>query len=574
MADLSRFKQVNLVDFEFGSAPGSHPAPVCVVFHDLVSGRRQRIRQDELLRMPAPPYDCGPNSLFVAYYSSAELTCHIALGWPMPRNILDLFAEFRCETNGTGQRASLLDALVFFGLRAISAAEKTAMRDLILGGGPWSEEEWAAILDYCQSDVDALALLLPALLPRVNLELALIRGRFMSAAASMESTGVPIDVELLDRLRLRWDDIQGDVIREMDVDGIYDEDGSFRVEWWEQWLIKNGIPWPRLKSGSLALDKDSFKAMSETYPAVMPIKELRKTLSQITHLYSLNIGPDRRNRCLLSAFGASTGRNTPKAKEFIFNKPAWFRGLIKPEPGIGLAYIDYSQQELAIAAFLSGDLAMQRAYLSGDFYIGAAIEAGAAPPGATKHSHPAIREAFKSVSLGTLYGMGPALLAQKIGQPLYAARDLLELHRRTFKTYWEWSTRIMDTAALTRELHTRLGWKLHLGGSVPRSPGSIGNFPVQANASEMLRLACIAATEAGISVCAPIHDALLVEAPVAELPDVVAKTKELMAAAGAAILGGQPLRSDAKLVLPPGRYEDPKGAHMWKVVMGAMGRLK
>ncbi len=573
-AGLGRFKSINLVDFEFGAAPGSNPAPVCLVVRDLVSGRVRRIWRDDLVKLREAPFECGPDSLFVAYYASAEIGCFIELGWPKPANVLDLFAEFRCQTNtGAKKSSSLLGALIHFGLPAMEAVEKTAMRDLILGGGPWTGEEQTAILDYCQSDVDSMALLLPALLPKINLELALIRGRFMGAAAEMEHTGVPIDVELLGQLRARWDDIQADVIREMDVDDIYDG-ATFRKERWAQWLIAKGIPWPQTKAGALMLDKDTFSDMAAVYPVVAPIKELRKTLSQITHLYSLSVGPDNRNRCLLSAFGASTGRNTPRGKEFIFNKPAWFRGLIKPEPGIALAYVDYSQQELAIAAFLSGDLAMQRAYLSGDFYIGFAIEAGVAPKGATKQSHAGIREAFKSVSLGVLYGMGPGLLAQKIGKSVHDAREQLELHRRTFKTYWAWSSRITDTAALTRELHTRLGWQLHLDGSVPRSPGSIGNFPVQANAAEMLRVAAIAVTEAGIAVAAPIHDALLIQAPVGELDEVVQQVQQLMAQAGAAILGGQPLRTDVKVVLPPARYEDPKGVHMWRVVMGALERLK
>jgi DNA polymerase-1 len=40
---------------------------------------------------------------------------------------------------------------------------------------------------------------------------------------------------------------------------------------------------------------------------------------------------------------------------------------------------------------------------------------------------------------------------------------------------------------------------------------------MQGNGSEMLRLACCLATEAGIRVCAPVHDAILIEAPLEEL---------------------------------------------------------
>jgi hypothetical protein len=65
--------------------------------------------------------------------------------------------------------AGLLGALAHFGLDGIGAVEKDEMRDLVLRGGPWTDTERAAILDYCESDVAALARLLPAMLPTVDL---------------------------------------------------------------------------------------------------------------------------------------------------------------------------------------------------------------------------------------------------------------------------------------------------------------------------------------------------------------------------------------------------------------------
>ena len=56
-------------------------------------------------------------------------------------------------------------------------------------GGPWSADERAGILDYCERDVDALARLLPAMLPKIDLPRALLRGRYMAAAARMEHSG-------------------------------------------------------------------------------------------------------------------------------------------------------------------------------------------------------------------------------------------------------------------------------------------------------------------------------------------------------------------------------------------------
>ena len=42
------------------------------------------------------------------------------------------------------------------------------MRELALRGGPWMDEEKPALLDYCESDVVALARLLPRLEPHIE----------------------------------------------------------------------------------------------------------------------------------------------------------------------------------------------------------------------------------------------------------------------------------------------------------------------------------------------------------------------------------------------------------------------
>ena len=153
---LDGFREIVLVDFEFGSGHGERPQPVCLVAWELRSGRKLRLWRDQFGQ--APPYATDANTLFVAYYAPAELSCHLALGWPTPVRILDLFAEFRCATNGleTPNGHGLIGALTYFGLDTIGVVEKKAMVDLILRGGPWDSAEQQAILEYCESDVAAL----------------------------------------------------------------------------------------------------------------------------------------------------------------------------------------------------------------------------------------------------------------------------------------------------------------------------------------------------------------------------------------------------------------------------------
>jgi hypothetical protein len=521
------------VDFEFVAHAGERPNPVCLVAQELRSGRQVRLWHDQFGRAPSYPVD--DESLFVAYYASAELGCHLVLGWPMPARILDLFTEFRDHTNGLPTTAgnSLLGALAHFGIDGIGSTEKDSMRELVMRGGSRSVEERAAILEYCASDVVALGRLLPAMLPTVDLPRALLRGRYMAAAAAMEHNGTPIDTSMLARLRLGWTGIQDQLIAAIDADyGFYDG-RRFKSDRFAAWLAARDIPWPRQPSGHLALDDDTFRQQSRAYPAVSPLRELRKALADL-RLNDLAVGCDGRNRTILSAFRSRTGRNQPSNSKSIFGPSVWLRSLIKPPLGYAVAYIDWSQQEFGIAAALSGDPAMQAAYLSGDPYLAFAVQAGAVPADATKQTHRTERERFKQCVLAVQYGMEAASLALRIGQPPIVARDLLDAHRQTYPTFWTWSDSAVDTAILTGALHTRFGWHLRIG--TESNPRSLRNYPMQANGAEMLRIACCLATERGVEVCTPIHDAILIASRLERLDADIAITRAAMAEASRAVL--------------------------------------
>ena len=564
---------VYLVDFEFHPSrgrEGNPPVPVCMVVREWPSGGTRRYWQDDLKAMVTAPFPTGDKALCVAYYASAEMDCFDVLGWTLPDHVLDLFAEFRCLTNGLrlAHGSGLLGALMHFGLPTIGGEQKDAMRDLVLTGGPWSPADQLAILDYCESDVVALAELLSTMQDQIDWPRALLRGRYMKAVSHIQMNGVPLDTPTLVKLLDQWNDIQEQLIADMDRNyGVY-EGRTFKTGRWEQYLVTHDIPWPRLESGRLDMRADTFREMARSYPQVAPIRELRSALSEM-RLANLQVGDDGRNRCLLSPFRARTGRNQPSNSRFIFGPSVWLRGLIRPRPGWGLAYVDWGQQEFGIAAALSGDPAMMAAYKSGDPYLAFAKQAGAVPQAATKQTHKAEREQFKACVLAVQYGMGEASLAVRINQPVARARQLLALHRQTYRQFWEWSDSAVDQAVLGGRLWAGFGWQIHT--SAEPNDRSLRNFPMQANGAEMLRIACILITEAGIHVCAPVHDALLIEAPLDDLEDTVATTQSLMREASQIVLDGFELGSDTKLVRYPDRYMDDRGVTMWNTVMSLIG---
>ena len=316
---LDHFAHIYCVDFEFCAPPGERPHPICLVGREFRSGATIRLWEDDLARRPTPPYPTTGNVLFVAYYASAEINCHLALRWPVPTYVVDLFAEFRNLTNGLPVPcgAGLVGALAYFGLDSISALEKDDMRQLALRGGPWTAAERHALLDYCESDVVALAQLFPRMLPHIDVPRALLRGRYMVASARMEHTGVPLDTTALIPLRQHWGAIQEALIAQVDARyGVYDG-RTFKQERFQQYLATQRIPWPHVALGALALDDATFKVMATRYPQLQPLRDVRVSLGWM-RLADLAVGTDGRNRCLLSAFRARTSRNQPSNARFIF----------------------------------------------------------------------------------------------------------------------------------------------------------------------------------------------------------------------------------------------------------------
>jgi hypothetical protein len=79
-------------------------------------------------------------------------------------------------------------------------------------------------------------------------------------------------------------------------------------------------------------------------------------------------------------------------------------------------------------------------------------------------------------------------------------------------------------------------------------------------------------TERGVRICAPVHDALLIEAPAEEIEAEAQRMRDYMRTASRVVLAGFELRTDADFVRWPSRYSDPRGAVMWDRVTRLLER--
>jgi DNA polymerase I-like protein with 3'-5' exonuclease and polymerase domains len=385
----------------------------------------------------------------------------------------------------------------------------------------------------------------------------------------MERTGIPIDAELFALLVKWWDEIKLWMIGEVDKDyGVY-ENGTLKQTKLKAYAEAQNILWPRTATGLLATDKDTLKELKDVYPQLVPFYELTKTLAQL-HLSDVVVCPDGRARCLLSPFASITGRNQPSNSQFIFGLARWLRGLIREQPGRAIGYVDWSTQEIAIAAALSGDERLKKDYAK-DPYLSFAKAAGIAPPDATKDTHELVREQCKPIGLGVNYGMSAKTAAAKAGISIAAARGLLQVHRLTYPVFWQFVDDTIAAARFSGKMRTMYGWQYFVSPNT--SDRTIQNWPIQSHGAEMMRIAAIAATEAGLEVCCPVHDAFLISAPIDRIDDDVGTMREIMRKAGLAITGDLEVRTDAKVMHWPDRYMDKRGQAMWEKVMELLKTL-
>jgi hypothetical protein len=114
-------------------------------------------------------------------------------------------------------------------------------------------------------------------------------------------------------------------------------------------------------------------------------------------------------------------------------------------------------------------------------------------------------------------------------------------------------------------LRTVYGWGVTLQSDI--NPRSVRNFPMQATAAEILRVACILLHYNGVRLCAPVHDAILLEAEDASIEDHAALAQRCMVQASKVVLDGFELSSDIQILSYPQRFLKKDDEPFWSQVI-------
>jgi DNA polymerase I-like protein with 3'-5' exonuclease and polymerase domains len=289
-------------------------------------------------------------------------------------------------------------------------------------------------------------------------------------------------------------------------------------------------------------------------------------------LNDLAVGADARNRTPMWAYGTKTARNAPSASAYVFGPSKWIRHFISPPPGRVLVHRDYKQQEVRIAAVLSGDANLLQACEASDIYLAIAEQLGFLPDSLNDDERRAVRSTFKIVVLSIQYGTGVRSLAARLGISRYEASEILARLRARFRRFADFSESVLDHAGLNLELSTPFSWIMQCPSGI--NPRVVKNFPMQSTGSEILHVLCMLAERRGLELVAMVHEAVMVEGPLADAAEISQALDQVMGDAAAVVLRGYRLPTDCQIVRPGEHYRDDRGAAMWATVTRLVAKLE
>jgi len=548
------------------------------------SGQEIALWRDQLLTTTRPPF-LGPNDLIIAYSAMAEAVCMQKLRWQERPNIICPFTELMALNNGhsegSDKQPSLIRAVEMLGGEPpITRSYKNLMRDKILSG----QYTPAEVHEYNRTDTVMTHFVLDRIADRIPIEHALHRGHYIWALADVEARGLPVDLHAAyDELGDHWQSIRRYYIERDDEFGLYDSELSFSRDRLEDLVAAKGWDWPRTPTGLLDIRAITLREQARRYPELRSFQRLQAQVAELRLSKLLNtLGTDGFSRCALKPFWTLTSRNLPQGEKdegtgeaetvFLLALPSWLRGLIRPPEGWVVVEIDSSAQEIVIAAGLSGDPALIEDARH-DPYLRFAVRAHLIDRNANPDDPEVkrVRTVCKVCLLASLYGQTPFGLARQLGCSVTYATDLQRMLAQIYPVFWKWTNDVVAQAQFDLQIVSPFGWPLHVTHKTKRT--TLKNFKMQSGGADALRLSVIAAYEAGIWLCAPLHDSLWAMFPVKEYQDQLAVLQRIMARASQSVCG-IPCRTKVETVviwpncLGDVRKPTDKGALLWTEIMG------
>ena len=209
------------------------------------------------------PIKLSNDSCLVLFDGVSTINCLKYLEWPLPDNVIDLYAEFKSANNDNNPDAKydIDTALNVYGVKTKTFGI-VEMADIPLD---WLEE----------TNLDKIILLVRAMLTTIDVKNALTRGAYMKALAEVEWNGVPLDTEILSKLRDNWDNIKEKVISEIDANyGVFNGH-SLDENKFEEWLFREQYLGRENQTSNLNSIRKLFKIWPKYIPRLTILKNCR-----------------------------------------------------------------------------------------------------------------------------------------------------------------------------------------------------------------------------------------------------------------------------------------------------------
>lgn len=568
--------------------------------------------------------------IWAAFNAEADLKCLMTLGVDIRElSVIDLMAEANmiCLTHprytiGDGVVLGLLAYMTKFGVATGTDSESKADTvQTILANETYTDQQWSKIVKYGLEDT--------AMLPRFYAAMCKVifqknnrigetheamrflveqvdRGEYVKAATHLyfHSKGFPVDVVFVNAVYGYRSKIRAVIIDPVNeaFPGVYTPNGpgEFKLNGavLTSVIQKMGLEetWPKTATGGLSFAGIALEKASENHPELAIVYKAKRALDQLKGVdYRTLLTNDDSVRAGYKTFSQRTSRTSPLWKKgFVLNLVPWLRLMIKPKPGEVVIGLDWSQQEIAIAAAVSGDTQLQAAYDSGDVYLALGKMAGTIPKDGTKQTHKTQRNDMKAVQLGMAYGKGKVALGltlynnyidKSTGLPTKTleeanqiAVNLYQWHKRHFKAYWAWNRNTQQEAIMRGFWKSRDGWYYFC--DVNTKGTKLQNLPMQATGAAIMREMIKKLSKLNVDVICSLHDAVYVRCSEEVAEETAGVVQRVMADAVAEVLGeGSMIRVDAKVFDSEKGYqadEDTwyKAKKMYEMIMALLDTVK
>lgn len=301
--------------------------------------------------------------------------------------------------------------------------------------------------------------------------------------------------------------------------------------------------------GAKSTKESELEKMRDMHPIIGKILEYRELAKLITTYVDVILaGMDANDRLhtTLIQTGAATGRmasqnpglqNVPIKTELGRN----IRRAFIPEKGFTLVSCDYSQMELRIAAFMSGDEKLIEIFRKGeDVHAAVASQVFGVPIDQVSKEQ---RRKAKVINFGILYGMGVSALRENLGTDRAEAQEFYNAYFATFSRLALYIDEVKADAARKGYTETFFGRRRYFEGINSKLPfiramaeRMAFNAPIQGTEADIIKIAMskIAAflekEKLGddVYMLLQVHDELLFEIKSGRVEEIVPKLLKIM----------------------------------------------